>query len=148
MTMFDLNSRLTSVNALVPQTITTSAINSGNEDLFGFNAALVVVAPGSIDGLNAGSPTGGTIAVKLEHADDDGSGSPGSFSEVALADVVGPSSVASGVVATLSESNTGIQQVSYRGDKRWIKVTLTPAGLGSGGPIGVQVIKGHGRHQS
>ena len=146
MTMRDLKSNVAPVNALAPQSITSAALTSGNVDLFGFNAAAIVVALGTVDGLNAGAPTSGTIAVKLEHADDDGTGSPGAYADVALADVVGPVGVSAGVVATLSESNAGIQNVGYVGGKRFIRVTLTPSGLGTGGPVAVVVNKGHPRH--
>lgn len=147
MTMHSNYHRVLAVNALVPQDITTSAANSGDEDLFGFNGAEIVVAPGTIDGLGSGSPTAGSITVKVEHADDDGTGSADSYSNVAAADIVG-ATPSSGIVHTFDEDNTGIFQCSYVGDKRFIKVTLTPSGLGSGGPITVLLLKTHGRHQS
>lgn len=145
MTMRDAKNDAKTVNAIAPQTITSSAVNSGDVDLFGYNGAKISVVPGSIDGLNSGSPTPGTVAVKLEHADDDGTGSPGSYANVAATDVTGPSSVSAGLVATLSETNV-LAEVGYVGDKRFIRVTLTPASLGSGGPIAAVVEKRFPRH--
>ena len=146
MTMFDAKSRSKSVNAIAPQTITGSAIVSGNLDLAGFNGAKIAVLPGTVDGLNGGSPTPGTIAVKLEHADDDGAGAPGAFADVALTDVLGPASVSAGVVTTLSESNGGVQEIGYVGDKQWLRLTLTPSGLGAGGPVAAALEKHLPRH--
>jgi hypothetical protein len=135
------------VDALTLQTITTSAVNTGDEDMFGYNGAEFSVTIGSIDGATSGSPTGGTITVLVEHADDDGTGSAGTYANAAAVDIVGltPSS---GIVHTFDEDNTTSVQFSYVGDKRFVRVTLTPAGLGSGGPVGVQMWKHTARHRS
>ena len=151
MTMRDLNSGFSAVNALVPQTISTSALNTGNESLAGYSGAQIIVALGSIDGMGAGSPTGGSIAVKVEHADDNGSGSPSSYANVTDADIVGAAaSISAGVVKTFQGLPTGslaeIFQFSYFGDEDCIKVTLTPTGLGAGGPVVIIVNKGRARH--
>jgi hypothetical protein len=145
MTMRDLHSNIDPVIAIAPQTIAGSNIQSGNIDLAGFNSAQVVVAPGDIDELGA-SPVGAAkIDVKLEHADGDASGSPGAYADVALADVVGPSSVTGGVVATFTNDNDTVS-VGYLGDKRFLRVTLQPTGLTNGGPVAAVVNKGHARH--
>lgn len=130
------------VRALQAQTISTSAINTGDEDLRGYDSCLIVVDIGAIDGLGSGSPTAGTIQVLVEHADDDGTGSAGDYANVADTDLDGDTQ-SSGVVHTFDEDNTTIYRVAYIGSRRFIRVTLTPAGLGSGGPAGVWLIKGH-----
>jgi len=130
------------VQALVPSTITTAAKNTGDEDLRGFDSCLIVVDLGLIDGLSTGSPTPGTIAVKVEHADDDGAGAAGAYANVADTDLDGGTQTA-GVVHTFDEDNTTAFKIAYIGDRRFIKVTLTPTGLGSGGPIGVGLVLGH-----
>ena len=147
MTMRDLHSNLAPVQALAAQTINqgTGALTTGNVDLAGFNGVQVVVHYGNIDEMGASPQGGAQIAVKLEHADDDGTGSPGAYADVALADVVGPASVTAGVVATVT-SDLAATGVGYVGDKRFIRVTLTPTGLTNGGPAGVIVNKGHARH--
>ncbi len=147
MTMHDLNSNLAPFQALPAQTINqgTGALVSGNVDLAGFNAAQIVVHFGTIVEMGA-SPTGAAqIAVRLEHADDNGSGAPGAYANVTDADVTGVSGVAAGLVASPS-SDLVPATVGYVGDKRFIRATLTPTGLTSGGPVGVIVNRGHPRH--
>ncbi len=147
MTMQDLNSNLAPVQALTAQTINqaSGALVSGNVDLAGFNAAQVVVHFGEIIEMGA-SPVGSAqIAVKLEHADDDGSGAPSTYANVTDADVTGVSGIAAGVVAS-PNSDLAPVTVGYVGDKRFIRATLTPTGLTTGGPVGVIVNRGHPRH--
>jgi len=147
MTMQDLNSNLAPVQALVAQTINQAggALISSNVDLAGFNAAQVVVHFGVIGEMGA-SPTGSAqVAVKLEHADDNGSGAPGTYAEVTDAHVTGVSGVTAGVVASPS-SDLAPTTVGYVGEKRFLRATLTPTGLTIGGPVGVIVNRGHPRH--
>jgi hypothetical protein len=147
MTMRDLHNNLDAVQAIQAQTITQAggAIQSGNVDLKGFGSAEVLVHFGDIDEMG-GSPLGGAkIDVKIEHADDDGAGAPGAYANVTLADVLGPAAVTSGIVASPT-TDTDVVQVGYVGDKRFLRVTLTPTGLTNGGPVGAVVVKGHPRH--
>jgi hypothetical protein len=147
MTMQDLNSNLAPVQALAARTINTTsgALVSGNVDLAGFNAAQIVVHFGEIIEMGA-SPLGSAqIAFKLEHADDNGSGAPGTYANVTDADVSGVSGIAAGVVASPNSDLVPVT-VGYVGDKRFLRATLTPTGLTSGGPVGVIVNRGHPRH--
>ncbi len=147
MTMRDLHNNVAPVQALPAQTINqgTGALNTGAVDLGGFAGAQVVVHYGEIVEMGA-SPVGGAqIAIRLEHADDNGSGAPGAFADATVADVTGVASVAAGVVATAT-SDLVPTSFGYVGDKRYVRVTLTPTGLTSGGPVGVIVNKGHPRH--
>lgn len=128
--------------ALVQSTITTAAKNTGDEDLQGYDSCLIVVDLGLINGMSSDSPTAGEISVTVQHADDDGTGSAGSYSNVADTDLDGGTQ-SSGVVHTFDEDNTTAFKIAYIGDRRFIKVTLTPTGLGAGGPIGVGLILGH-----
>jgi len=147
MTMRDLHHNVVPVQALPARTINqgSGALNTGAVDLKGFSAAQVVVHYGNIVEMGA-SPIGSAqIAIKLEHAADNGSGAPGTFANVTAADVTGIASVAAGVVATVTNDLTPTS-FGYVGDKRYIRVTLTPIGLTTGGPVGVVVNKGHPRH--
>ena len=120
-------------------------IVSGDIDLQGFNSAEVVAYIGDIDELG-GSPVGNAkIELKLEHAADDGTGSPGTYSNVALADVIGPSSMTSGIVASTTSDETFLE-VGYRGGRRFLRTTLIPTGLSNAGPIAAWVERGHPRH--
>ncbi len=145
MTMQDLHNSIAAVVAVNPQTISGSNLISGNIDLKGFNSAEIIVHLGDIDELG-GSPVGAAkLEVKLEHADDDGTGSPGAYADVALADVLGPASVSAGVVASSTTDNRVIE-VGYLGEKRFARVTLVPTGLTNGGPVAALVVKGNPRH--
>ncbi len=147
MTMQDLNSNVAPVQALAAGTINqgTGALVSGNVDLAGFNAAQIVVHFGAITEMGV-PPTGAAqIAVKLEHADDDGAGAPAAYAEVSDADVTGIAGVTAGVIATPS-SDLAPVTAGYVGGKRFLRATLTPTDLTIGGPVGVIVNKGHPRH--
>ena len=143
--MRDLHNNLVPTRAIQVQTITGSALVSGNLDLAGFEAAEVMIDFGDIDEMGSSPQGGAQIAIKLEHADDDGSGSPGSYAEVALTDVLGPSAVASGVVSTVTNDAT-LVRFGYVGGKRFLRLTLTPSGLTNGGPVGGWLLNGRPRH--
>lgn len=143
--MRDLHSNLVPSRAIQAQTIAATALVSGDLDLAGFQSAEVLVDFGDINEMG-NSPVGAAqVAIKLEHAEDDGSGSPGAYSEVALADVLGPGSVAAGVVATTTTDVAPIA-VGYVGGRRFLRVTLTPTALTVGGPIGCWLLKSRPRH--
>jgi len=147
MTMYDMDSNVMPAQALPARTINqaTGALVSADVDLAGFSAAQIVVHFGAIVELGA-SPIGSAqIAVKVEHADDAGGGVPGVYAAVVAADVTGTASVVAGVVATVT-SDLVPASVGYVGDKRFVRVTLTPTGLTVGGPAGIIVNKGHPRH--
>ena len=136
--------------AIWPQTIINSGspenLVSGGVDLQFFNSAKVIVILGDIDELG-GSPVGAAqVEVILEDGDDNST-----WTAVTLVDVVGPSSVTGGVVATTTTDIAaagagGALEVSYVGDKRYIRVTLQPTALTNGGPITAIVERGHPRH--
>lgn len=134
---------------LTAQTITTSALAAEHVDTLGYDSVLLAVDIGNIDGLGGGSPvdaggspTGGTIQVQVEHADDDGDGNPSTYANVADTDLDGATQ-SSGVVNTFSESNTDIFVFGYIGSRRFLRITFTPSGLGSGGPVMAYMINGH-----
>ena len=146
MTTRSIHDTVRVARALQAQTITTSALNTGNLDLRGFDSALFDVDIGAIDGLGSGSPTGGSIQVLVQHADDDGTGAPGAYANVADTDLDGATQ-SSGVVHTFDEDNTAKFTFGYVGSKRFVKITLTPSGLGAGGPIYVTMVNGHAHLQ-
>ncbi len=132
------------VRLLQAQTILSSALNTGDVDTRGFESIQVMVDFGDIAEMGASPEGAAQIAVLLEHADDDGTGSAGSYANVAASDVDsdGAHTVSAGVV-TMSTSDLAPVRFSYVGDRRFIRVTLTPTGLTSGGPVGVWALKGH-----
>ncbi len=83
--------------------------------------------------------------MKLEHADDDGTGAPGAYANVGLAEVIGPSAVTGGIVASTTTDGNFLE-VGYLGGKRFLRVTLVPTALTNGGPVSAWVAKGSPRH--
>lgn len=143
--MKDLYHNVLPTRALQIQTIQGAALVSGDIDLKGFEAAQVFVDFGDIDEMGTSPQGTAQIAVKLEHAEDDGSGAPAAYADVTLAEVIGTASVAAGVVATVTDDSSPVR-FGYVGERRFIKVTLTPTALVNGGPVGVWVERGHARH--
>lgn len=148
--MRDLYNNISAVAAHPIATLTTTGSpqfnTSGDIDLQFFESATVLLDLGDIDELG-GSPVGtAKVEVQLEHADDDGTGSAGTYSNVALADVVGPSSVSNGIVGSYTDDQTVKKVCGYIGGKRFIRLTARPTGLTNGGPVSMLVIKGHPRH--
>jgi hypothetical protein len=128
--------------ALMPQTIQASSLNSGNIDMQGCETLAVVLLVGDIaDTLDATH----RIDVKIEHADDDGTGVPGSYAACTDEDVLNFASLSSGVF--LSIDATGKEQkrhaIGYRGGRRFVKVTATPVSLTTGGAIAMLALKGN-----
>lgn len=120
--MYDLKNNLGFAQSLAPAARTASANGTG-VDLQGFEAALVVLSPGTI--------TDGTHTPKLQESDDNSS-----FSDVAAADLIGS-------FAALA-SNT-IQKVGYKGAKRYVRAVVTVSGATTGGVYAATIVKGNAR---
>lgn len=148
--MHDSDSRNLGVLGLAPVVIQGSALNTGNIDLKGFDSALVLVLAGIITEMQTPvSPLLGTIVFKIQHAEDN-DGSPAAYADCADADVVGATGLSSGEFLTFTEGTSAddlsVNQISYIGGRRFIKITATPDDISAGGPIAIPVIKGHALH--
>ena len=141
----DLYNNVLPVRAIQAQNITSSNIASGDIDLAGFEAADLVVDFGDIAEMGTSPEGAAKIDIHLEHAAADGTGSAGTYADVAVTDVVGAASVTGGIVATTTTDASLIHR-GYRGGKRFIRVTLEPTGLTSGGPVVAIANLGHPRH--
>jgi len=132
------------VRLLQAQTISSSALNTGDVDTQGFDSVQIVVDFGDIAEMGASPEGAAQIAVLLEHANDDGTGSAGTYAAVATGDVDsdGAHTVASGVVTTPTSDLVPVR-FSYIGSGRFVRVTLTPTSLATGGPVGIWALKGH-----
>lgn len=82
-------------------------VNGEAVDRLGFRSATAMVQVGALGD--------GTWTPKLEHADDDGAGSPDTFSDVDADDLVG---------AFEDLSANEVQWVGYRGTKRHLRIVL------------------------
>ena len=143
--MRDLHSNVGIAHAISAQTVTSGggAVNSGDVDLQGFGSAEIVLNIGA----NGGDTLNGTnyFEVLIEHADDDGTGAAGAYAAVEADDVIGVTP-ASGVVVTIDDAAEDelSYNVGYIGDKRFVKVTITPNGtLTNGNPMSCDIVKGN-----
>lgn len=140
--MKDNYNHLSLVQAVAPILVLDNTVPAAVEvDLAGFNSAVV-------EFTHAEKPVGdtGTITLKIEHADDDGTGAAGSYSNVAAADVLGVTP-SSGICFTLAGGlvAAAVLKCGYVGGKRFIKLTLAENnGNATGTLLALTVIKGHG----
>lgn len=140
--MHDIISNIAVAQVLAPQTIQASALHSGNIDMQGCETLAVAVLVGNItDTLDSSN----RIDLKIEHADDDGTGSPAAYGACADEDVLNATGLSSGIFATLNDSakKNARHVIGYRGGKRFVRVTATPVSLETGGPIAMVALKGN-----
>jgi len=120
---FDLKSNVDLVQSLAPAT-RNSASNGAQVDLQGYHSAMAVFSVGAI--------TDGTHTPKLQEAPDDGTGSPGTWADVAAADL-------DGTFAAFTANS--IQRVGYKGTKRFVRAVVTSSGA-TGAIYGADVARG------
>lgn len=128
---YDISEELDVATSIEPQTLGSSAtVNGSAVDLKGFNAAMIVV--------DVGTRTDGTHTFEVQEANDDGTGSAGSFSAVAAADLVGTEPV----VNSASTDDT-TYRIGYTGTKRHVRVSVTSASVTTGlADVAGYVVKG------
>ena len=126
MTRRDLNKDVAVVSTLLPN-VRTSTTSGATVDLAGFREAMFIAHVGTI--------TDGTFAFDPEESDDDST-----WTNIAAGDLSG-----SFTNATSSADDT-VQEVGYRGSKRYVRCNVTVSGSPStGGAIGVTVVKAGAR---
>lgn len=140
--MKDLFSKILPTKVVAPIVGTNGAAPAAvsDIDLKGFNSAVLCWEVG----LEAGTLSGSLYwTLKLEHADDDGTGVAGSYSNVAAADVLGVTPT-SGICFTVDDpaEDETVLVLGYVGGKRFLKVTIAETGSTSGLPQSVLLIKG------
>ncbi|KKN52116.1 hypothetical protein LCGC14_0615900 [marine sediment metagenome] len=108
---YDLTTQVKEFTAIEPAVY--AAINVGSEiSTKGFESAVVIV--------NAGVLGTGTADFQLDEADDDGSGSPDTFSAVADADLIGVELDLRLLAAT---DDGATKRMGYIGKKEWIRLS-------------------------
>ena len=140
--MHDIVNNIGVTQLLMPQTITSSALNTGTVDTQGADIQSVVVLVGNINDTLSGSVR---VDLSIEHADDDGTGNPASFAACDDDDVLNFSGLTSGIFASVNA--TGLKEkryvIDYVGGLRFVKVIATPTGLTNGGPIAMLGLQGN-----
>lgn len=139
--MHDLVNSLSFTQSLMPQTIQGSALDSGSIDMQGCDTLAVALLVGNIaDTLDAAH----RIDVKIEHADDDGTGAPGAYAACTDADVLNFANLSAGKFLSIDGSAKKQKRyvIGYTGGLRFVKVTATPVSLSTGGAIAMLALKG------
>ena len=140
--MHDIIHNIDIAQIAAPQVILASAVASSNIDTQGTETLAVAVLLGTFgDTLAAGK----RVDLKIEHADDNGSGAPAAFANCTDADVDAPAPLSAGIFATVDANAEANRRyvVGYRGGKRFVKVTATPTGLTSGGTVAMLALCGN-----
>ena len=141
--MKDLYNNLEIIKVLDP--VSRGDGNSGNKediDLAGANSATLAWYVGAC----ATATDDNYWQIKLEHADDDGTGSAGTYTAVAAKDVLGVTPHADGWVFYMKDHTTGASKIStvgYVGGKRFLKVSWDEQGTGPTSVFALFVIKGN-----
>lgn len=141
--MHDIVNNIAIEQVLSPQTIQSAALDSGDIDLLGCGTLAVAVAVGNIgDALDGNS----RIDLKIEHADDNGSGVPAAYAACADADVQNAAGLDGNGVFVRIDANAKENKrhaIGYCGGKRFVRVTATPVSIETGGPIAMIALKGN-----
>jgi len=139
--MRDLYNNVKAVAVLDPISCANGDSKEKELDLAGFNSALI----GWHVGLTGSALSGSNYwTMKLEHADDDGTGVAGSYAAVEAKDVLGVTP-ATGIIFTVDADteDNALYSCGYVGGKRFIKITIAETGTGPTIPLSAFVIKGH-----
>ncbi|MEH6724937.1 MAG: hypothetical protein V7703_02180 [Hyphomicrobiales bacterium] len=121
-------------NAVLDADNTPAAI-----DLQGYNAAEIILAIG-VGGITFDATN--KVELTLTHSDDDSS-----YSAVTDADMLGVSSISSGIIKTLNSAHAAaaVYRYGYVGSKRYLKLLADFSGThGSGTPMAAVVLAGKG----
>lgn len=127
--MRDIVNSISVAHSLAPATRTSGA-NGAGVDLAEWEAAAVVV--------HVGSYTDGTHTIEVQEADDDGTGSPDTWTAVADTELDGTEPV----IDASGDANT-VFEVGYKGSKRHLRAVVTTSGTTSGATYGATVVRGH-----
>lgn len=135
MAMKDLHNNVQLHVALKIQEITTDTTTVGEEiDTQGFESAEFAFQTGTV--------TDGDYLPLLEEADDDGAGSPDTFSAVADVDLLGTEA---GAGFTADTDDDKIGKLGYRGNKQWLRLSIVSTNTTSGAFAGAQAILSNAR---
>ncbi len=117
--MKDQSAELSVQPTIEPQDLTDGTVNGASVDQKEFGSATFLIDVGLwIDGSHVFS---------VEVANDDGTGSPGSFAAAPAADLVGTNPTVDGLTV-----DNQAYKLGYHGDKRWARVSVVTTGSTTG----------------
>ncbi len=109
MAEYDMKSLVKVVPAINPAS--AADISDGASiDTRGYESVTFIVQTGAIGA--------GTVGFKIQHADDNGSGAPGTFADIVAADDL----IGSYPAAVATTDNNKTFWFGYRGKKRWVRL--------------------------
>jgi hypothetical protein len=140
--MHDIVNNIGVAQLLMPQTIHSSELDTGAIDTQGADIQSIVVLVGNITDTLSGTVR---VDLSIEHADDNGSGSPEAFAACTDSDVLNFTGLTSGIFASVNASGLAEKRyvIDYIGGLRFVKVIATPVGLTNGGPIAMLGLQGN-----
>lgn len=123
----DIANHVSVAQTITPGAFTSTQTGSG-VDLANFDAAAVVIDVGAV--------SDGAFSFEVQHAEDDGTGSPDTWEAVADDDLDGsePGSISANTVTT----------IGYHGIRRHLRVVATDGGTGDAS-FGASVLRAKGR---
>ena len=116
---------------------------AGSCDTFNIASGNVLLMSAAFLNSVAAPRTGfldGTYTINVQHADDDGAGSPDTYSNAAAVDLVGSE-------GALSAANSR-SQIGYVGEKKFVRLQVVSTSTSSGATVGGTSILGDARHES
>ena len=120
--------------ALDVDTINSDTTTNGNSvDMTGYQSVMFAYFTGSY--------TDGDYEPQVEHADDDGAGSPDTWNAVSDSDLL-PTGTGQEASRSLGTANA-IDQIGYRGTKKWVRLSIVSTSTSTGATVGAVVIQGH-----
>lgn len=132
--MRDLSSEINPRPVIAPQVATDNTPMVGTAiDRQGFDSLTFVMQSGTIADSDA------TVTPLVEHADDDGTGVAGAYTAVPDDQLVGTEALAGFVAA----DDNKCRKIGYVGDKRFVRLTATPAANSGNLPFAAVAILGH-----
>jgi hypothetical protein len=131
----DLFSKLKPVRAISPTRVADNTAQvSQIIDLAGFNSLLFLILIGALADADA------TFTVLVEHGDD---AALGDAAAVADEDLMGTEALAS----FRFDDDNEQRKIGYKGAKRYVRLTLTPANNAGNADIAVVAVLGHAEVQ-
>lgn len=131
MAVKDQATNLDTKSALEPQMVDGNETNNGSDQALGDYQAVTFVG-------HVGDYTDGDFEFKLQHADDDGDGSPDTYSDVPDDDIINGDNAE-------SISAAGIVKLGYRGIKPHARLVVTSENVTTGASVSGLAILGDAR---